>query len=50
VLKFVGEDLHINERSPSGKSCKVDWAKALVNWVSMAISMVEIYLCLAVME
>jgi hypothetical protein len=46
VLKFVGKDLHINRRGPSSKSHKVDWAKAFVDWVSMAISMVEIYLCL----
>jgi hypothetical protein len=46
MLKFVGKDLHIDGRGPSGKSHKVDWANALVDWVSMAISMVEIYLCL----
>ena len=35
-----------NGRGPSGKSCKVDWAKALVDWVSMAIATMEIFLCL----
>jgi hypothetical protein len=35
ALTFVGEDLHLNGRGPSGKSRKADWAKALVHWVSM---------------
>jgi hypothetical protein len=33
-------------RGISGESHKVDWVKALVDWVSMAIFTVEIYLCL----
>jgi hypothetical protein len=42
ALKFIGEDLYINGRGPSGKSCKVDWPKALVDRVSMTIAAVEI--------
>ena len=46
ALRFVGEDLDVNGRGPSGKSRKVDWAKALVNWVSKAIPMVRFtYAC-----
>jgi len=46
TLKFVGEDLQVNGRGLSGKLCKVDWAKALVDWVSMAIATMESFLCL----
>lgn len=47
ALRFVGEDLHVNGRGPSGKSRKVDWAKALVDWVSKAIPTVGFtYACI----
>jgi hypothetical protein len=38
ALKFVGEDLGVDGKGQSGKSRKVDWAKALVDWVGMVIT------------
>jgi hypothetical protein len=37
ALVFVGEDLRIDAIGRSGKTRKLDWAKALVDWVSVTI-------------
>jgi hypothetical protein len=42
IFEFLS--IRVFSQDPDTPHHKVDWAKALVDWVSMAISMVEIYL------